>query len=192
MMTTMASPRIPCPWLLPLMAMALALFSASPVLGDQATDDLINSICSPLQAGDDIGFCKAVFDESVKGRPVPLHGLAGLVQTVALNNASFHYLYILDQLTKPTDEVTKRVLSECKDAYKVVSKMFNLGFSAFQKSNYQDTYDYEQKAVRVQESCETTFETPPVPPVNLMAERNRQMRILIAMSLQSISKLLQP
>lgn len=192
MMTTMASPWIPCPWLLPLMVMALALFSASPVLGDQANDDLINGICSPLHAGDDIGFCKAVFGESVKGRPTPLRGLAGLVQAVAVTNASFHYLYVLDQLGKPTDEVTKRVLSECKDAYQIVSRMFQLGFFAFQKSKYQDTYDYEQKAVRAQKSCETTFETPPAPPVNLMAERNRQMRILIAMSLQSVSKLLQP
>lgn len=180
--------------LLPLTVIAAVtyFFVATPppaVLGDQATSDLINSVCSPLQ-GDDNGFCKGVFDEFLKGRSTDIHGLADLVQMVAVNNASLHYLYVVEQLGKTTDQATKNALSVCKDLYQLVYNQFAQGYFAFKKSAYEDTDRYEQKAERPRQACETTFKTPPTPPVDLMAERNRQMRILIVMSLQTLSRLL--
>lgn len=175
---------------LPLMVVALAFFYlASPVLGDAAsTEVLINAICMPLQG--DSEFCKGVFHEILRGGGTDSHGLAYLVQKAATLNATLNGIYILKELEKPTDKATKNALSECKDAYDLIVSQFQQGYSAFMGSKYQDTYFYDQKAEAPRKSCETTFKIPPVPPVDLMAERNRQMGILITMALSTLDKLI--
>ncbi|KAJ4826153.1 hypothetical protein Tsubulata_022924, partial [Turnera subulata] len=73
-------------------------------------------------------------------------------------------------------------LIACENGYRVVQKAFQEANGFFQRHDYDSVRKSETIAPRAQGSCDTTFITPPAP-ASPLVERNRQMRILIAMAL---------
>ena len=83
-----------------------------------------------------------------------------------------------------TDPALKNDLIVCENAYTIVSKAFQEGIELFFKKDYRSMLTADKIAPRAQESCSVIFNTPPQKQSPL-EERNREMRILIAMAIVS-------
>lgn len=172
------------------MLIVIALFLAAftnVAVCDPAMQPLIDKIC---RSTEDYGFCNNVFNENIGAHPKDMKGLGEIAQLQALYNATNTHVFILKLVDTVPPGPVKTVLDECVNAYSVVSNQFQQGLLQFEQGKYQDALDTERITPRAQSSCSSTFSTPPYPK-NPLVERNREMRILIAMAITTLLDLTQ-
>ncbi|XP_017628766.1 uncharacterized protein LOC108471700 [Gossypium arboreum] len=102
----------------------------------------------------------------------PIYNFHFLLALLAMASSAFIHPALSDGSTQQLiDKICQSV-----EEYAFCSKTFN--------QLHQGLYmlDSERRSPRAQENCITIFSTPPTPP-NPVADRNRQMRILIAMTI---------
>ncbi|KAB2005869.1 hypothetical protein ES319_D11G301800v1 [Gossypium barbadense] len=121
------------------------------------------------------------FNQNIKGSSVNITALTQITIEQALNNSTNTHSFIFGLLSNTTDPAEKNALTTCENAYRLVTSNFNEATMHFFEGDYGSMLDSERRSPRAQESCITIFSTPPTPP-NPVADRNRQMRILIAMA----------
>lgn len=162
---------------LPLLAILFLL--SHPTSADHQAQDLIDKICRQMEQ---YGFCDQTFHENLNSPVTDIVGLTNIALTQSLSNATNTHEFITQLLRKETNAAVKNALVACENAYRLVLSSFQDAIPKFFRKNYQDVYDSIQGAPRAQASCDTSFQIPPNPK-NPLTDRNREMRILIAMSL---------
>ncbi|KAG6773060.1 hypothetical protein POTOM_020314 [Populus tomentosa] len=159
----------------------------NPTLSEaQDSQVLIDEVCRQME---DYGFCNRVFHENMKSPSIDYVGLTAIAMDQTITNATNTYEYILDLLRNTTDQSLRNVLVACENAFGIVKSSFGDALQSFNRKDYDDMFKLERGAPRAQASCETSFIAPPSPP-NPLAERNREMRILITMAIVSGKEIL--
>ncbi|KAJ6928541.1 hypothetical protein NC652_012612 [Populus alba x Populus x berolinensis] len=159
----------------------------NPTLSEaQDSQALIDEVCRQME---DYGFCNRVFHENMKSPSIDYVGLTAIAMDQTITNATNTYEYILDLLRNTTDQSLRNVLVACENAFGIVKSSFGDALQSFNRKDYDDMFKLERDAPRAQASCETSFIAPPSPP-NPLAERNREMRILITMAIVSGKEIL--
>ncbi|GLT88448.1 hypothetical protein SLE2022_064750 [Rubroshorea leprosula] len=133
---------------------------------------------------EDYGFCNKTFTANLKS---PLTDLAGLTQaTIELTaqNASNDFVYSQSIPENATDPHVKKVLTECVKDYNLIMQFFTQAMRSFAFRDYKGMLNYELPHSRLVAFCQEAFNYAKPGPVNItyLTERNRQLRILIAMS----------
>jgi len=123
---------------------------------------------------EEYGFCNKAFHENMKTPATDHVGLAAIAIDLAIKNASNTYDYIVLLVKNTTNPSTK-------GAYGIVKSSFQTGLQYFNRKDYAGMLKVEHDIPRTQANCEARLSTPPAP--NPLADRNRQMRILITMAL---------
>jgi len=159
----------------------------NPTLSEaQDSQVLIDEVCRQME---DYGFCNRVFHENMKSPSIDYVGLTAIAMDQTITNATNTYEYILGLLKNTTDQSLRNVLVACENAFGIVKSSFGAALQSFDRKDYDDMFKLERVAPRAQASCETSFTAPPSPP-NPLAERNREMRILITMAIASGKEIL--
>lgn len=162
--------------ILPLLILFLSIHNAS---SDKTTQDLIDYICYQME---EFGFCSKTFNENLPSPSTDIIGLTKITVDQALKNATNTFNFIENLLKNTTNPGVKNALIVCEKGYKIVEQSFQEASREFEAKDYENMERSEQGTPRAQGSCVTSFEIPPFPS-NPLVERNRQMRILIAMAL---------
>ena len=169
--------------LLPLLVIFLAI---QPTLSNaQNPEEVINKICRSME---EFGFCNQTFHQNLRSPAATVADLAQITIEQASSNATNTHAFILNLLGETTEPALKNALTECENAYKIVGDSFQRALVSFNNKDYDGMRDAERDTPRAEASCTTTFNTPPNP-VNPLDDRNRQMRILIAMAVVTASEL---
>ncbi|KAJ4840261.1 hypothetical protein Tsubulata_030529 [Turnera subulata] len=132
---------------------------------------------------EEYGFCNGVFHEGLTLPSADFRRLAQLTIERASSNASSTHSFVVQLLAQATEEPLKNVLIACENAYTLVMQSFNKAVVDFYYNDYDSMVRDERAAPKAQASCEVTMKTPPAPPVDPLVDRNREMRILIAMAI---------
>ncbi|XP_022156377.1 uncharacterized protein LOC111023283 [Momordica charantia] len=151
-------------------------------LGDPETEERINRVCRQME---EFGFCSQTFHENLKG-PTDYVRLTQIAKVEAIINATRTLRYITKLLAFVSDPALKNNLIVCENAYDIMNKAFLEGIKYFFQRDYRSMVNAERIAPRAEASCSVIFGTPPERSSPLV-ERNREMRILIAMALVSAS-----
>ncbi|MFQ6635188.1 hypothetical protein Gotur_010621 [Gossypium turneri] len=149
-----------------------------PALSDESTQQLIDKICRSVE---EYAFCSNTYNQNITGSSANITALTQITIEQALTNSTNTHSFIFGLLSNTTDPVKKNALTTCENAYRLVTSNFNEATMHFFEGDYGSMLDSERRSPRAQESCIAIFSTPPTPP-NPVADRNRQMRILIAMA----------
>lgn len=181
----MASAR-PYSMLLPLMViMICTVCHTSSTSTDPGTQELIERICRQME---EFGFCNKTFNENLESPSANLVDLTRITVEQAVTNATNTHDFILQLLKNVTSAVDKNALIACENSYNIVLKSMQDARVAFNSKDYDSMMISERVTPRAEASCEITFRTPPAP-LNPLIDRNRQMRILIAMALVTVHTL---
>ncbi|KAJ6876573.1 hypothetical protein NC651_029538 [Populus alba x Populus x berolinensis] len=158
----------------------LAIFLlTNPALSEaQSTQDLIDRVCRQME---EYGFCNKAFHENMKTPATDYVGLTAIAIDLAIKNASNTYDYIVLLVKNTTNPSTKGAYMACESAYGTVKSSFQTGLQYFNRKDYAAMLEVEHDIPRTQANCEARLSTPPTP--NPLADRNRQMRMLITMAL---------
>ncbi|CAB4315781.1 unnamed protein product [Prunus armeniaca] len=151
----------------PRVPMQLVLFflviNITPSLA-QDTQQLIDHICRQME---EFGFCGQTFKENLKSPNADIVALTQITIERATDNAT------------KTHDFIRQVLGNTNDpALKMPSQ-----------NDYDSVQRYETVTPRAEASCEDSLSTPPNTQ-NPLTNKNRQMRILIAMALVSLHDLM--
>lgn len=166
--------------LLPLLV--IMFFTIHPTLSSNTVpgiQQLIEKICRQME---EFGFCDRTFNEKLKSPSPDIADLTQITIEQAVMNATDRHDYILQLLKNTTTRAEKNALTACENGYNIVLQFFQNAYVAFVDGDYDSMMRYEHETPRAEASCEITFRAPPNP-VNQLVDRNRQMRILIAMAL---------
>ncbi|XVF06064.1 hypothetical protein REPUB_Repub06bG0016300 [Reevesia pubescens] len=130
---------------------------------------------------EEYAFCDNTFNQNIKGSTADITALTQITVEQALNNATNTHSFIVGLLGSANDPAEKNALTTCENAYRLVMSSFQQAAVSFFEKDYAAMLQAERPAPRAQSSCIDIFNTPPNPP-NPVENRNRQMRILIAMA----------
>ncbi|KAK8329238.1 hypothetical protein V6Z11_A11G304700 [Gossypium hirsutum] len=117
----------------------------------------------------------------------PIYNFHFLLALLAMASSAFIHPALSDGSTQQLIDKICQSVEEYAFCSKTFNQLhqglynFNEATMLFFEGDYGSMLDSERRSPRAQESCITIFSTPPTPP-NPVADRNRQMRILIAMT----------
>ncbi|CAK7340484.1 unnamed protein product [Dovyalis caffra] len=163
-----------------LFSLVLILFFIHFAQCEALTQELIDKICHGTQ---DYNLCIKIFKDNVKSPTTDLVGLTHLTIDLALKNAIDTCAYtqrILDEATTPE---VRKVLGECVKDYQLVVEGFQQASTAFAGKKYKDMVAKESATPAAISACERGM--PPAFPVNpyfFLIERDKQLKVLISMS----------
>ncbi|XP_021281607.1 uncharacterized protein LOC110414636 [Herrania umbratica] len=180
----MASPQY---YHLVLALLATTLF-INPAWTDEATQNLIDHICRQME---EYAFCDNTFNQNLKGRRADMAALTLITIEQAVSHATDTHSFIALLLKKATDPAEKEALTTCEDAYRLVMGGFQEAAAVFFLKDYDSMLLSMRPAPRAQAGCTAIFNTPPNP-ASPVGDRNRQMRILIAMAIAAGTDLTRP
>lgn len=163
------------------------LLLVTPAISDSQTEALITKICSQME---EFGFCSKTFHENLKSPSAGIKDLTQITIERSLINATNTHNYAAYLLHEAPEGPDKYALMACENAYAIAVRRFQEASDYFNSGDYQSVVDSERILPRALGSCTSYYVTPPYPP-NPLADRNRMMRILIAMSLVTANYLLQ-
>ncbi|CAK7324786.1 unnamed protein product [Dovyalis caffra] len=149
------------------------------------TQDVIDEVCRQME---EYGFCNRTFHENMKSPTTDYVGLTAIAMDQTIKNASNTYDYIVLLVKNTTDPKFKFALMVCESAFSTVRSSFQTGLQYFNKKDNAGMLNVEHDTPRRQANCEASLSIQPTP--NPLVDRNRQMRILIAMSLVTGHQLL--
>lgn len=153
----------------------------------QETQQLIEKICRQME---EYGFCSQTFKENLKSPDSDIVALTQITIERATDNATKTLDFVRQLLQKATmSPAQKEALIACENAYVIVSQSFYEAAVEFFQKDYEDVANSESITPRAEDSCQQSINTLPSDQ-NPLVDRNRQMRILIAMSVVSVQELL--
>ncbi|XVF57460.1 hypothetical protein PTKIN_Ptkin06aG0207300 [Pterospermum kingtungense] len=158
--------------------LAILVFVTPTLSADQATQKLIDNICRGME---EYAFCNNAFNQNIHGPSADIKALTQITIEQSTNNATKTHSYIVERLKNEKDPAEKNALTTCEHAYSLVMDCFSKAAASFFAKDYDGMLKSERPAARAEASCSTIFNTPPNPP-DPVGDRNRQMRILIAMA----------
>lgn len=157
---------------------SLLILIINPASSDRPTQALIERICREME---EFGFCSKTFNENLKSTSTDIIGLTQITIKQVLRNASNTHDFIVRLVQTTTDKAFRKALIECENGYHIVLQSFQQAYDEFKGGEYGSMLQLEYITPRAQSSCEINPETLPSP-ANPLIERNREMRILIAMA----------
>ncbi|KAK9920032.1 hypothetical protein M0R45_028598 [Rubus argutus] len=152
----------------------------------QSTQQLIEKIC---RSTEDYGFCRKTFEAHLKSQHDDIVALTQITVEQATDHATTTHEFIRETLEKTRDPALKNDLTECENAYREITQSFYSAAVSFFDKDYSSVEKDERATPRLEASCDQTLQTPPKKQ-HILDERNREMRILITMSLISVQELL--
>lgn len=158
---------------------------APALAADAQTQELIDKICRQLE---DYGFCNKVFNENLETPSANIEELTQITLERTTENVTSVLAYAQSLLNHATTPEVKNILTECVKDYRTIISGFTLAFKAFGERNFKEMLAQEYPAPKALGLCEGNISFEPGPPMNpffQLIEKNRQLRILIAMSLVS-------
>ena len=158
----------------------------TPQSMSQSTQQLIEKIC---RSTEDYGFCRKTFDQNLKSPDADIIAITQITIERATDNATKTHDFIRQTLDTTKDPALKKSLTECENAYREIQGAFASAAVSFFQKDYPSVQKNEQPTPRLEASCEDTLHAPPNN-LDLLDDRNRQMRILIAMAVTSALQLL--
>ncbi|XP_050384371.1 uncharacterized protein LOC126800983 [Argentina anserina] len=152
----------------------------------QNTQQLIEKICRSMEV---YGFCKQTFDENLKSPNADIVAITQITVERATDNATKTHDFIRQTLESTTDPAVKSALTVCENVYALLMQSFDSAAVSFFQKDYTSVEKNERGTAKAEASCERILHTPPND-LTLLDDRNRQMRILIAMAVTSVTELL--
>ena len=147
------------------------------------TQELITRICRQME---EFGFCNKTFNENLESPTTDIVGLTRIALEQATINATNTHDFVIQLLANTTDETLRNALIACENGYRIVMTAFEDASVAFSEKDYDSMIKYEAVTPRAEGSCEVSFSTLSNNNlINPLVERNREMRILLAMALVS-------
>ncbi|OWM77661.1 uncharacterized protein LOC116209143 [Punica granatum] len=168
--------------------LATVLLCISPIICDTNIEDMITRICRQME---EFGFCYNTFHENLDSRSPDLKTLTQITIDQSIVNATNSHYYAALLLHNAPEGPDKYALMACENAYALILRQFQEASGYFNNGDYQSVVDAERVMPRALGSCTSYYITPPYP-ANPLADRNRQMRILITMSIVTVHYLVQP
>ncbi|KAG6599173.1 Pectinesterase inhibitor, partial [Cucurbita argyrosperma subsp. sororia] len=160
------------------LALIVVFLVVQTAMADTETENRINNLCHEME---EFGFCSQTFHENLNG-PTDDIGLTQIAIVEAQANASNTLRYIQELLPTIIDLKLKNNLIICENAYKTVDEALQEGIGLFFKRDYRGMLIAVKIAPRAQASCDMIFSTP-LEKRGLLEERNREVRILVAMAI---------
>ncbi|KAI3441954.1 PMEI domain-containing protein [Psidium guajava] len=157
---------------------AFLLFS-NAVAGPQ-TQQLIDQICRQTE---DYGFCNKTFNQHITvGQETDMQGLARIALEQGLENDTNTLVFAEQVAGQVSDKDLLNYIQNCINGYLEILEPFQDGFKALSEKKYSDLVTDLRSTPQVHGSKCGSFKGR-VP--NPLDERNREMRILITMSLNA-------
>ncbi|KAM1442589.1 hypothetical protein ACFXTO_010558 [Malus domestica] len=175
-----------CPRVPMLLVLFFLVINITPS-SSQDTQQLIDHICRQME---EYGFCSQTFKENLKSPNSDIVALTQITIERATDNATKTHDFIRQLLDNTTDIAFKNALTACENGYLVVMESFDSAALSFFQKDYDSVEKAERVTPRAEASCEESLSTQPNTQ-NPLNDRNRQMRILIAMALVSAHELSQ-
>ncbi|KAL3737910.1 hypothetical protein ACJRO7_019434 [Eucalyptus globulus] len=154
------------------------LFSNALAVGPQ-TQQLIDRICRQTE---DYGFCDKTFKPHIPGQETDMQGLAQIALEQGLENDTDTLVFARRLAGQVTDEDLLDYIENCVYGYLEILGPFQDGLRALSEKNYSALVAGLRGAPQAHGSKCGAF-AGGVP--NPLDERNREMRILITMSLNA-------
>ncbi|GKV01506.1 hypothetical protein SLEP1_g14056 [Rubroshorea leprosula] len=163
------------------LVISLFLFTNPASSADPQTQELIDKICRQME---DYGFCNQTFSANLKSPLTDLVGLTQITIEITIQNASNDFVYAKSILDRATDPHMIKVLTECVKDYQAIRGSFIKAMRSFMLRDYKGMLNYELPNSKSVALCQEGFSSakPGPNPYIVLIERNRQLRILIAMS----------
>ncbi|XAR52723.1 hypothetical protein NMG60_11020934 [Bertholletia excelsa] len=168
-----------------LLLLLITPLSFGPAAGDPRTQDLIYSICRHCE---NFEFCYNTFYENIKTPMANLESLSQIAIEQSLYNATNTYIFVKKLLEDTSDMEARKNLTICDYCYYELMNLFQEAFRSFALRDFGVMVVYEKQAPAVEEKCEGIFGEDFFA-INPLAERNKEMRMLITMALVAGSML---
>ncbi|KAJ9186027.1 hypothetical protein P3X46_005585 [Hevea brasiliensis] len=160
-------------------ALLVIFLLINPAFSDKKTQEMIDKVCRQME---EYGFCNQTFNENLKTKSTNYVDLTQITIDQVTRNATNTYEFVLQLLQNTSIEALKNALRVCESSYQVVLGAFQDALRSFNQQDYDSMIKYERVTPKAQGGCDACFNTPPIP-ANPLADRNRQIRILIAMAI---------
>ncbi|KDP41307.1 hypothetical protein JCGZ_15714 [Jatropha curcas] len=167
------------PWLNILLLPILVASLFTNPMSDNEIQEKINYVCRQME---EFGFCNQTFNENLKSTTTDYVGLTQITIEQAITNSTNTHAFVQQLLESATSEPLRNALIECKNAYSTVVQSFHEAMKYFEQKEYSSMVKSEMVAPRAQSDCSSRFSISPYRK-NPLADRNREMRIIIAMAI---------
>lgn len=141
---------------------------------DERTQKLIDSICRSME---EYGFCNRTFNDNLNGPSATIFDLTWITLDQSLNNATNTLHFVLQTLQHTTDPSARIALEICERGYIEVVDAFKFAVHFFIQKDFENMLRAEMITPRAQGRCVSPDSVTDLP------ERNREMRILLAMAI---------
>ncbi|XP_030441936.1 putative invertase inhibitor [Syzygium oleosum] len=151
----------------------------SNALAGPQTQQLIDQICRQTE---DYGFCNKTFNQHISGGETDMQGLAQIALEQGLENDTNTLIFARQLTRQVTDKDLLDYIQNCISGYLEIMEPFQDGLKALSEHNYSALVARLRGTPQAHGSKCGAF-AGGVP--NPLSERNREMRILITMSLNA-------
>ncbi|KAM1442593.1 hypothetical protein ACFXTO_010562 [Malus domestica] len=180
-MASASCPRVP----ILLVILFFLMINITPSF-TQDTQQLIERIC---RSTEQYGFCTQTFKENLKSPDADIVALTQITIERSVDNATQTHNFIRQTIDSTNDPALKSALETCEYSYGLVMEAFDSAAVAFFQKDYDTVEKSESGTPRAEASCEDSLSKTSPNTVNPLTDRNNQMRILIAMSLNAVHEL---
>ncbi|KAK4748781.1 hypothetical protein SAY87_015367 [Trapa incisa] len=161
---------------------------------EETTQDMIKKICLHTYVEEEYVFCCRTFNEHLISTRTGIRGLTQITIDRSLHNATSTRNLVLGLLKNATGRGSlKDALVQCNSSYMTLIKAFKLASSYFTRAEYEKVIEAESPGPLAQDKCAWRLDgAMKSGSMDQLVESNREMRILVSMSLVTANYLLYP
>lgn len=158
----------------------------------ETTQDTIKKICSHTYVQEEYVFCCRTFNKHLRSPDTDILGLTRITIERSLRNATNTHNLVLGLIKNATGGL-KDALVQCNRSYKSLIKSFQLASLFVSRADYQKVIDAESPGPLAQDKCAWSLsKAAGSGSMDPLVESNREMRILVSMSLVTTNYLVNP
>ncbi|XP_022846298.1 uncharacterized protein LOC111369044 [Olea europaea var. sylvestris] len=166
-------------WFLIFSEWLIVLSFIQPTLGDDPTQALINKICRQTP---DYEFCTNVFNKNLHSPITNAVGLTQIALTRSLENSTNTRIFIQKKEASEKNKEMRDLYEICNAGYRAAMEVLINAALEFASRNYRIMLNFVSESEKPISDCQKIFSG--IIQIGLK-ERNRQMEILISMTLAS-------
>lgn len=150
-----------------------------PVIGGDDTQALISEICRETS---DYAFCSNIFIQNLPSPTADIVGLGQITVNQSLQAATNTEIFVERMISSETNTTLQDLYKICQEAYSIVANKYAQANESFAKGAYSTVVFLESRTERFIDDCQNNVEASPA-----LTEKNRQMKVLINMSLTTVN-----
>ena len=149
-----------------------------PVISDD-TQALISEICRETS---DYAFCSNVFIQNLPSPTTDIVGLTQVTITQSLQAATNTETFVEGLISSEKNKTRQDLYRICQEGYSLLANQYAQANESFAKGDYSNVVFLESRTERFVDDCQNNVEASPS-----LAEKNRQMKVLINISLITVN-----